>query len=127
MIGVTNNSGSTLNSFNISGSNIFGFDRDGIDGYVVPNPKVAGNPDTTGYGGPIAYFTNITGYSSGTVNFYGGLANGANTYFSLEEGININKLPKISHNVPEPSDLGMLGLGLGMIGFLAWRRRRQQG
>lgn len=29
--------------------------------------------------------------------------------------------------VPEPSDLGMLGLGLGMIGFLAWRRRRQQG
>ncbi|MDA3878483.1 MAG: hypothetical protein PF483_15550, partial [Halothiobacillus sp.] len=62
LIGVANNSGHVLNSFNISGSNIFGFEQDGINAYVTvlnggTSPKVAGNPDTTGYGGPLAYFT----------------------------------------------------------------------
>ena len=130
LIGVVNNSGSTLTSFNISGSNIFGFDGDGIDLYVAAmnsgtSPEVAGNPDTTDYGGPLGFFTNYTPFTqtdNGTVNFYGGLANGATTYFSLEEPINLASLPKITSSLPEPPTLALLGLGIIGIGFA--RRRK---
>lgn len=126
LIGVVNNSGNTLSSFNISGSNIFGFDGDGIDLYVAAlnggtSPEVAGNPDTTGYGGPLGYFT-ITDANTGVVNFTGGIANGATTYFSLEEPINISSLPTITTSVPEPSTLALLGLGIAGFGFA--RRRK---
>ncbi len=122
LIGVLNNSGQVLNSFNISGYNLFGFEGDGINAYVTP--PVTGNPDNTGYGGPLAYFTNISpSRDSGTVNFWGGLADGAFTYFSLEESINLSSPPVVSNNVPEPSILPMFGLGLLGMGWLAWRRK----
>ena len=108
-IGVVNDSGATLDSFNISGAEIFRLDGDGIDLYAgIP----ANTMDTTGYGGPMGYFTNINGsMSSGTVNFMGGLANGGTTYFSLEESININQPPVIG-NVPEPASFALMGIGL---------------
>ena len=108
LVGVVNNSGATLSSFNISGANIFGFDGDGIDTYKGPGNSM----DMTGYGGPMTYFTNINAsMSSGTVNFMGGLADGGMTYFSLEEPINISQPPVIG-NVPEPASLALLGIGL---------------
>ena len=122
LIGVVNNSGHTLASFNISGFNIFGFEGDGINTYLSPSPQVAGNPDTSGYGGPLGYFT-IVDLNTGTVNFWGGLADRANTYFSLEEGISLTQLPIITNNVPEPSALGMFGLGLIGMAWLARRRK----
>jgi hypothetical protein len=123
LIGVVNNSGHGLSSFNISGNNIFGFDADGIDGYVPGgSPEVSGNPDNSGYGGPLGYFTNISG-NSGTVNFWGGLSNGGTTYFSLEETIYLNALPVVTNNVPEPPVLAMFGLGLLGLGLLARRRK----
>ncbi|TAL87497.1 MAG: PEP-CTERM sorting domain-containing protein [Rhodanobacter sp.] len=128
LIGVINNSGHALTSFNISGANIFGFEQDGINAYVAAmsggtSPHAVGNPDTTGYGGPLAYFTNITGVNSGTVNFWSGLANGTSTYFSLEKPIATASLPVVTQNVPEPPVLPMFGLGLIGMAWLAWRRK----
>jgi hypothetical protein len=121
LIGVVNNSGSTLSGFNISGSGIFGFDGDGINTYTgVTN--TAG--DTTGYGGASAWFTNIFG-NSGTVNFQNGIATGGTNYFSLEGAINLNTPPIITSSVPEPGEWLMMLSGLGLIGFIATRRKNQ--
>ena len=121
-LGVVNNSGSTINSFTVSSStaDIFGFDGDGIDAYgAVEN---AGNPDTTGYGGPNGYFTGITnigGVESGTVNFLGGIADGGADYFSLEEPLTA---ASIGGSVPEPATWALMLIGVGGIGFAARRR-----
>lgn len=86
LVGVVNNSNIPITSLVLHSSlNIFGFDGDGIDTYGAP-----GNArDTTGYGGPNSYFTNISAdQRSGTVNFIVPLApHGGTTYFSLEEKI----------------------------------------
>lgn len=123
LIGVVNNTGKTLTSFNISGSNIFGFDGDGIDPYAHVGP-VGSNPDTTGYGGPLGYFT-LFDNNNGVVNFADGIASGATAYFSLEEPISTSSLPEISapkSNVPAPSTLALLGLGAAGLGVA--RRRK---
>ncbi len=126
LIGVVNNSGKVLTSFNVSGSGsipLFGFDGDGIDGHVVGAP-ITGNPDTSGYGGPLGYFTNISStMNSGTVNFFGGLADQATTYFSLENSISLAAPPVFTGSVPEPPTLPLFGLSLIGMGWLAWRRK----
>jgi hypothetical protein len=122
-IGVVNSSGRTVSAITVSGSAaIYGFDGDGIDTYGAI--KAPGNPDTTGYGGPITSFSGINaGLMSGTETFLGGLANGGTTFFSLE-------LPPGSANfvvsgVPEPATWAMMLLGfVGLaFGFRQSRRR----
>lgn len=126
LIGVVNNSGHTLTSISLNGgtNDIFGFDGDGIDLYEAilqgSSPQVSGNPDNSGYGGPLGYFTNISG-NLGTVNFFNGVMNGQTTYFSLEEPASLNL--QVSNNVPEPPVLAMFGLGLLGLGLLARRRK----
>jgi PEP-CTERM motif len=127
LVGVVNNSGQAVSSFTLNGGgiDIFGFDGDGIDTFgVVENP---GNPDTSGYGGPNAFFTNISpDDSTGTVNFITPIAgNGGFDYFSLEEAITASQItggPGPTAVTPEPNTLLMFGTG--MVALAGSIRRR---
>jgi hypothetical protein len=82
LIGVQNDSGITITGFDISGSNIFGLDGDGL---CNVSPRPSGCPfGPTGYEGPGTSFT-IANASNGAVHFTGGLGTGNSAYFSLEE------------------------------------------
>jgi hypothetical protein len=148
LIGVVNNSGQTLSSFTLTGAlDPFAFDNDGIDIYVnPPNGSIADNSsDSTGYGGPLVFFTNISGdFTTGTVNMgFGGLATGTGatncapfspgvnltdaggpcnaTYFSLEGPADLTAA--VNGAVPEPATVTLLGAGLACR--LLRRRKRQ--
>jgi hypothetical protein len=128
LIGVVNNTNHRISSFGISGTGIFGFDGDGIDTFITrlatPITAPAGtNPDTTGYGGPDGFFTNIVG-NTGTVNFANGaIAPGASDFFSLEEPIS-KTAPPIIVPTPEPASIAIFGAALAGFGLL--RRRKQK-
>jgi hypothetical protein len=131
LIGVFNNTASTLSSFNISGSSIFSLmDNDGINTLTGATNAAAGMSSANvaglgadAYGGEDAYFTNVIFGSpdSGTVNFLHGIAPGGSDYFSLEEPISVSALPTITA-APEPSTLAVLAVGLLGAGLV--RRRK---
>ena len=121
-LAVINNTGSVVNAITLkSTDDIFGFDGDGIDAYGAGSNA----NDTTGYGGPQAYFTNITnvgGLETGVVNFIGGIAaNGGTGYFSLEEALDSATFSTggggiISGGAPEPSTWAMMLVGVAGLG-----------
>jgi hypothetical protein len=86
LVGVVNNSSQPVSSLGLNASlTVFAFDGDGIDTFGIP-----GNThDSTGYGGPNAYFTNINpSQTAGTVKFVVPIApHGGTSYFSLEEAL----------------------------------------
>jgi hypothetical protein len=82
LVGVLNNSSSPAQSLPLNGSGIFSFDDDGL---CVDSSAPAGCPfGPTGYEGPGTSFSPDDSGDSGSVNFDGGLAPGATSYFSLE-------------------------------------------
>ena len=127
-VGILNLSDTPLSSLSLSsGTDIFGFDGDGIDAYGI-----AGNTTDTSkygagaYGGPNAFFTAIgPGGTSGVVNFIIPIdPNGGTGYFSLEEAPTTGGgiVPVIGGAIPEPRTFVLLITGvLGMAGNL--RRR----
>jgi hypothetical protein len=136
LIGILNNSGSTITTLTLTSTSIdiFGFDGDGIcgttaGGQTTTSPGYTfvggGNPctnstDPSAYGGP---FTTLTSTSvnnrTGVVTFAnGGIPNGGSSWFSLEGPVDLNI---VVTNSPEPISLGLIGSGLTALYFL--RRR----
>jgi RHS repeat-associated protein len=85
LIGVVNNSSRSVGSIALrSSTDLFGFDGDGLCAYGVTGCPFG----TSGYEGPNTSFSDISSdYTSGVVNFSGGLAPGHAAYFSLEESL----------------------------------------
>jgi PEP-CTERM motif len=121
--GVINNSSTAISHFNLASTSedIAGFDGDGIDTSLYLNiPPNA--MDTSGYGGPNAFYTNISAnLESLTVNFITPIAaKGGTDIFSLEEPVTISN---IVVGTPEPSTWAMMLLGFAGMGFVAYRKR----
>ncbi len=100
LVGIVNNGLEPLSQISLSSAteDIMGFDGDGICENPNSTSGMPGLPasdcagvntvDTTGYGGPDSYFTNISpDQMSGTVNFITPIAPGGYTYFSLEAAL----------------------------------------
>ncbi|HEY4173264.1 MAG TPA: PEP-CTERM sorting domain-containing protein [Rhodopila sp.] len=137
LIGVINNTSNPISSFNVtSNGDIFDFTVNGIDGYASDGVTPTGdNSDTTGYGGPDAYFTAISGSTSdepetGTINFAnGGLQPGATDYFALVGPVDFSESPTVNPYVPdpllpEPGTLTILSVGLLASGVARRFRRK---
>ena len=140
LVGVQNNTGSIVNSINLTGSDIFGFEpQPNSDGAGSTNPTGngtigpygvvlgAGTFGPTGYEGPNTSFTIFTS-STGTVNFTsGGMANGGTAWFSLEEAPSVNGFSVTGIGIaatPEPSTLALFGTGILLMGVMASRRKK---
>jgi hypothetical protein len=81
LVGVQNNSGQTISGLPLTGTDIFGFDGDGLCTFI---PCTWTAP--TGYEGPNTSFS-VTDTSNGAVNFTGGLPDQGSAYFSLEGAV----------------------------------------
>ncbi len=124
LVGFINNTNQVISSLNLqANTDIFGFDGDGINAYGIPGNSL----DTTGYGGPNSYFSNINPLlTAGTVNFINPIAPGGTAYFSLEEALTSANFTTaiVATSVPEPTSLIGI-LGLGAFGVTTLRKRKQ--
>jgi hypothetical protein len=128
LIGVKNNSGSSVTSLAITGSGVFGFDGDGVCTFTFSGSSYCSSSQIVGtdpqdYQGPTSTFSNFSSGSSGTVTFSPAIAaNGGSTYFSLE-GVPTASLGVIVGNAPPttPAPASLMLLGIGLACLAAWQ------
>ncbi len=127
LVGIVNNSGGTIKSIGLTGSDIFGFDFDGacnlLPGFTfVGGGNPCGKPtDPSGYAPQGVTYT-VTDFDDGTVNFLNGIANGATAWFSLEGPASLTSSSITYVSAPEPEMLALLGLSLAALGFARKRK-----
>ena len=133
-VGVVNNfsgpvTALTLHGTDTSNGGSFAFDGDGIGAYTGVGTN-ATDTSSGKYGGPNAYFTNITCSgglcNDGVVNFIGGIqGNEALDIFSLEGGIDVANFQVRVGSVPLPSTWAMMLAGFAGLGYLAFRGKKK--
>jgi hypothetical protein len=132
LIGVVNNSGTTKTSLTLSGTgqfglDIFGFDGDGICTFSFTGNGYCSSLPAGSYAGPNTSFSGISlDQRTGTINFLGGLADGATAFFSLEDRLDPSAPPPAAAT-PEPGTLLLFGTMLGGLGAALRRRMRATG
>jgi hypothetical protein len=130
-IGVENTSSHSVGFVDLTGSNIFGFDGDGICFYNPTNcSTVNPNNQNGGYAGGntsgfVDTYFSIVNNSTGSVHFQGGLAPGQSAFFTLEEPLSQANV-QITNvgGVPEPATWAMMLLGFFGVGGMVRSRRR---
>ena len=120
LVGVLNSSTGTLSTLPLSSPlTIFGFDGDGACTFIT----CTGATDPTGYGPKGVTFSGINAATtSGNVVYSPGLAPGGSGWFSLEDALTVSQ---IIVGTPEPSTVGLVGLGL-LAGIVVSVRRRRR-
>jgi hypothetical protein len=126
MVGIINNSGVSIASLNLTGSTaMFNFDGDGACSSYSPVATPAACAGFTNEYFPAGITdSNVNGaFTSGTIHFTGNLANGAQTWISLENfSAGVTGTGSGPQVTPEPGTLGLVGSSLlGLAGIL--RRR----
>jgi hypothetical protein len=125
MVGIINSSGVSLASLTLMGSTtMFGFDGDGACSNYSPVASPAACTGFTNEYFPAGITDSLVngGQTSGQINFTGNLANGAQTWISLENFGTVTGHGNAPQVTPEPGTLGLVGSSLlGLAGIL--RRR----
>ncbi len=128
LVGVVNNSSQTIMSIYLTGTNIFGFELDGMCSAPYASAVTGTNScsgptlDPNGYGGNEVNFV-VDSNNAGGVNFVNGIAAGGTQYFSLEEDTTLETnaitpqgASETSYSgTPEPGTMTLLGAGLVLL------------
>jgi hypothetical protein len=132
IVGIVNNSSSSVPSFALTGTGIFGLESDGMCIYSFPgsgycSTNANGGSSISGvdpfdYYGPTSTFTNFSSGNSGTVTFSPPIAAGGSTYFSLEGApsvsLGVTVAPGGGGTTPIPTPTLSVWAGLLLGGLL---------